>query len=188
MASINDVYNQLVTVNATLSSMNADVNAGTTATKHVQTSVDQLDTDLKAGFAATLGVLNSAATALNAIWTIEYNSAGYLYHLTQQADAMICALEHISQNTCGLLTQATIQTGLQEKIHHDEDALVAMAQSGNPAGALEFERLAKLQKEIHKCCPPDIPPPACTYTPCPKPKPIGETPLPQPPRVPSQPK
>ena len=95
MASINDVYNQLVTVNAALSSLNADVTAGTTATNAVNASVEQLDADLKGGFASTVDSFNTAVTALNSIWAIDYANAQLLYQLTQQANSMICALEHV---------------------------------------------------------------------------------------------
>jgi hypothetical protein len=182
MASINDVFNQLVTVNATLSAIGADVNAGTTATNAVKASVDQLDTDLKAGFAQTASALNNAVALLGAIALIEVEEVKILFHLTQQADTMICSLEHISQNTCAILTQSTIQTKLQTQMSDDLAGLLAVAESAYPAAALERDRLAALQAEVRRCCPPPVDPPACTFEPCPKPRPIGE------PKLPSLPK
>jgi len=179
MASINDVFNQLVTVNATLSAIGTGINAGTTATNSVKASVDQLDTDLKAGFFQTTNALNAAVGALNSIAAIDVEGVKLLFHLTRQTDTMICALEHISQNTCAILTQTTIQTELQKKIRDDADGLLSIAESTYPAAALERGRLAALQAEIWKCCPPEPIPPACTYAPCPKPEPIGEPKLPQ---------
>ena len=178
MASINDVYNQLVTVNATLSSIGADINAGTSATDAVKVSVNQLDNDLNTGFSSTVNALNSVVSALNTLATIDVEGVKLLYYLTQQTDTMICALEHVSQNTCAILTQTTIQTGLQSAIRADADGLLAIAQSAYPAAALERERLLALQAEIWRCCPPVTQPPACTYQPCPKPRPIGEPKLP----------
>ena len=175
MANINDVYNQLVTVNATLSAIGADVNAGTTATNKVKASVDQLDGDLKAGFA-------QANAALGAIEAIEIESVKLLFQLSQQTDTMICALEHISQNTCALLTQSVLQTALQSRMADDLDKLLAIGQSAYPAAALEGERLAAIMAEVHRCCPPELPPPACTYEPCPKPRPAQEPKLPKPPK------
>jgi hypothetical protein len=183
MATINDVFNQLVTVNATLSAIGADVNAGTTATNAVKASVDQLDTDLKAGFAQTANALNNAVALLGAIAAVEVEEVKILFHLSQQTDTMICSLEHISQNTCAILTQSTIQTRLQTKMGDDLGGLLAIAQSAHPAAALERERLAALQVEIRRCCPPPTEPPACTYEPCPKPRPISEPKLPQLPKV-----
>src|SRR5712664_4976233 len=107
MASINDVFNQLVTVNATLSAIGTGINAGTTATNSVKASVDQLDTDLKAGCFQTTNALNAAVGALNSIAAIDVEGVKLLCHITRQTDTMICALEHISQNTCAILTQTT---------------------------------------------------------------------------------
>ena len=90
----------------------------------------------------------------------------------QQTDTMICALEHISQNTCGILTQVTIQTQLQKRIRDDADALRDIAESAYPSVALERQRLAKLRAQVERCCPPEEPRPACTYEPCPQPKPL----------------
>src|SRR5690349_5904180 len=114
MASINDVFNQLQAVNGTLAQIDTDVTAGTSATNQVKTSVDTLDGDVKAGFAAT-------ANALNTIAQIDTEAVKLLFHLTQQADTMICALERISRNTCGILTEVTLQTQLQTRLRDDAD-------------------------------------------------------------------
>jgi hypothetical protein len=159
MASINDVFNQLVNVNGTLGQIHADGIAETNATNQVKASVDHLDVDVKAGFTATVHGLNTIAL-------IDIEAVKLLFHLTQQADAMICALEHISQNTCGILTQATIQTQLQTRLRDDADALRDIAESAYPAAAIERERLAALRAEVERCCPPEQPKPACTYEPC----------------------
>ena len=177
MPSINDVYNQLIAVNGTLGQIHADGIAETGATMQVKTSVDHLDNDVKAGFAATVNALNTIAK-------IDIEAVKLLFHLTQQADTMICALEHISKNTCGILTQATIQTHLQTQIRDDADALRFIAESISPAGALERERLAALRAQVERCCPPPVTPPACSYEPCPHPKSVG---MPDLPRIGDQP-
>jgi hypothetical protein len=179
MASINDVFNQLVAVNATLGQIQAGTLAETNATNQVKASVDSVDGDVKAGFAATINALNTIAQ-------IDIEAVKLLFHLTQQTDTMICALEHISQNTCGILTQVTFQTQLQTRIRDDNDALRDIAEGAYPAGTLERDRLAALREQIERCCPPDKPLPACSYVPCPRPQPVETPNLPkvgsQPPR------
>src|SRR5262245_57281205 len=99
MASISDVVEKLDTVNKTLAfiqSKTADTIAAT----------DSVDADVKVGLAATVD-------SLNKLGQINAASVELLYHLTQQADAIICVLEHISQNTCAILTHFTMQTPLQ---------------------------------------------------------------------------
>jgi hypothetical protein len=179
MASLNDVHAQLITVNATLSTIGANINAGTTATNGVKTAVNQLDTDLKAGFNSTIAVLKQAVDRLTMLVQIDIESAKLLHHLTKQTDTMICALEHISENTCAIHSEAVIQSRLQTEMRDDVDGLLSIASAAYPAAALERDRLAELQAEIQRCCPPEVPPPACTYRPCAKPKAVGEPKLPQ---------
>lgn len=173
MANINDVYNQLVATNGKLDVLHTDINNGTAATNQVKTSVDTLDTDVKAGFAASL-------SALTALQQIDTAAVQLLFHLTQQTDTMICALEHISKNTCAILTQVTIQTQLQTRIRDDADATLEITETANPAAALERLRLAALRAQIEQCCPPAQPEPACTYEPCRRPESVPMPSLPKP--------
>jgi hypothetical protein len=172
MASINDVFNQLQAVNGTLAQIDTDVTAGTSATNQVKTSIDTLDGDVKAGFAATVNALHTIAQ-------IDTEAVKLLFQLTQQADTMICALEHISRNTCGILTEVTLQTQLQTRLRDDADALRDIAESAYPAAALERSRLAALRAEIERCCPPPKPEPACVYEPCERPPPVKKPDLPR---------
>ena len=171
MPNINDVYNQLIAANAALDQIHADIVTEQTATEQVNTSVNQLDTDLNTGFQKTVAGLATIAQ-------IDTEAVKLLYHLTQQADTIICVLEKISQNTCEILNQATIQTALQTRIRDDADAQLAITESVHPEAALDRHRLRKLQEEIEKCCPPETSPPPCTYQPCPHPRPIQEPKLP----------
>jgi hypothetical protein len=172
MASINDVFNELQQVNSNLGLIHADGIAQTNATTQVKTSVDTLDGDVKAGFAATV-------IGLQIIAKIDIEAVKLLFHLTQQADSMICALEHISKNTCGILTQSTIQTKLQTEMRDDLDVMRDVAEATNPGAALDRARLDKLRAQVERCCPPQTPPPACTYAPCLSPKPVGMPDLPR---------
>jgi hypothetical protein len=172
MASINDVFNQLQAVNTTLGQIHADGIAQTNATNTVNASVNTLDGDVKAGFAATV-------QALQTIAQINVESVKLIFHLTKQADAMICSLEQISKNTCGILTQATVQTRLQTAIADDADAVREIAESAHPEAALERQRRAALRAQVERCCPPRDLGPACTYQPCPHPERAPEPKLPR---------
>ena len=161
MASIDDVFHQLQAVNTNLSTLHADGIAETNATNQVKSSVDTVDADVKAGFNATVNGLTTIAL-------IDIEAVKLLFHLTQQTDTVICALENISRNTCAMLTQLTLQTQLQQRMADNLDVVRAMEEAEQPAAALEQQRLAALQAEIERCCPPPQTPPACTYQPCPK--------------------
>jgi hypothetical protein len=82
MPSVNDVYNQLLAVNDNLTNL-------TNAVNNVTTAVNQVNNTLNTGFGelVTLGNYTNQA----------------LYQHDQQNVTIICALEHISKNTCALL-------------------------------------------------------------------------------------
>ena len=181
MASINDVFNELQAVNTNLGNIHADGIAEINATNQVKASVDTLDGDVKAGFAATV-------TGLNTIAKIDIEAVKLLFHLTQQADTMICALEHISKNTCEILTQVTTQTQLQTRIRDDADVLRDIEESEHPEAVLERQRLAALREQIERCCPTEQPGPACSYEPCLSPKLVGMPDLPRIDREPQLPR
>lgn len=173
MASINDVFNELTQVNSNLGLIHADGIAETNAINQVRVSVDQTDTDVKAGFAATVH-------ALGVIAQVEIESAKLLFHLTQQANAMICALEHIAQNTCGIWNESVQQTGLLTRLRDDADALRSIEEHAHPEAVLEMTRLAALRAEVERCCPPPKPPLPCDYKPCAPVRPIEFPNLPKP--------
>lgn len=171
--TVADVFNQLVLVNGKLDQID-------TNTFGQANAINNLDSDVNKGFKATVDALKTIAQ-------IDIEAVKLLFHLTQQADTMICALEHISQNTCGILTQVTIQTQLQTAIRNDADTIRDILEFAHPEGALGRQRLADLQAQIERCCPPEPPKPACTYEPCPKIRPVEMPELPKIPKEPDQP-
>jgi hypothetical protein len=178
MASIDDVFHQLQAVNNALTLLHTDNVAETNAVNQVNTSIGTLTAAVNTGFAQTVNGLTVLAQ-------IEEAMARLLFQLTQQTDTMICALEHISRNTCGILTETTIQTRLETQMAGDLQELEEVTEIAYPAAAVETAKLAKLKAEIERCCPPEVPPPACVYEPCPAPRPI---PMPDLPRIPDRPR
>lgn len=169
--TVSDVFNQLVLANGKLDQINIATLGQANALNQLDSDIKKLDGDVNKGFQTTVDTLKIIAQ-------IDIEAVKLLFHLTQQADTMICALEHISQNTCGILTQVTLQTEIQSGIRHDADALRDIAESAHPETALERQRLAALRAEIERCCPPDKPKPACSYEPCPEPKSVEMPKLP----------
>jgi hypothetical protein len=168
--TVADVFDQLVLVNGKLDQINLSTTGEANA-------INKLDSDVNKGFKTTID-------SLKVIAQFDLEAVKLLFHLTQQVDAMICALEHISKNTCGILTQVTMQTPLQTRIRDDADVLRDIAESAYPQAGLARHRLAELRAEVERCCPPEKPTPACIYEPCPQPKPVQ---LPHLPKIPSDP-
>jgi hypothetical protein len=169
MPSVNDVYNQLLQVNTNLSSLinavnnvQAAVNSATSAINAVQSAVTQVNGTLNNGFDQLVTIGNYTNQAL--------------YQNDQQNVTIICALEHISKNSCALLNESAAQTLLQTAMAADIDGLENLFATVNPGAALEIERLAALKAQVEQCCPPPKPTPPCDYRPCPAPQQIGPPP------------
>jgi len=191
MASATDFLNELKGANSRLDGVNTRLDAITTridgtntrldtvnnkldalkaSTDAVRAAVEQVDKTLQWGFTEliTLGIYTNQALAQNA----------------KQNDTMICILEHISQNTCSLLNESHLQTGLQTNINKNTTLLADLYAATHADAALTRERMEELRKQIEVCCPPRLPEPVCGYVPCDKPDRLGDPPRvdPQPPR------
>jgi hypothetical protein len=139
-------------------------------------SVNDVYNQLLAANTNLTSLINAVNNLTSAVVTIGNYTNQALYLNDQQNVTIICALEHISKNTCALLNESVLQTALQTDMAHDLDGLEQIAATANPAAALEAERLAALKAQIEQCCPPKKPTPPCDYKPCPAPKPIGPPP------------
>lgn len=166
MPSISDVFNQLVEANGTLTELHADVQAGTTATEQVKTSVDQVNTTDQNGFTTLDNDLNELRAG-------QQTTNLLLEHISQQEDTIICILDKIAHMTADIANQEHAQTRLLDDIDDDVDQLVVIEQTANPGAALEYRRSEKLWDRLDECCPPKKRPPDVVYEPCPRPKPIN---------------
>jgi hypothetical protein len=162
MPSLNDFFTELQQVNANLQQLHNDSLAETAATNSVRASVDQVNATLIAGF-------TSVSQGLQVIANLQHLTNRFLFHKIKQEDTIICILEKVSKNTCELVNEATVQTRLQSEIRDADDELRLLFETVNASAALEFQRLKKVQADLEACCPPEIPPPACVYEPCPSP-------------------
>ncbi len=159
---LDGVNGRLDGVNTRLDGVNSRLDGLIASVDAVRNAVDQVNATLKAGFSdlIKLGLYTNLA----------------LYHNDQQNDTMICILEHISKNTCELLNQATIQTGLQKVIQANTTELAQLYEATHAEAALIREREEALRSQIERCCPPPPVKPVCSYEPCKKPDPIPEPP------------
>lgn len=169
MVSINDVFSELQAVNTNLQQLHNDVVAGTAATNAVRASVDQVNGTLVAGFTVM-------TQGFQVLANLEHLTNVILFHIAQQEDTIICDLEKISKNTCELLNEATVQTGLQHNMETAEVELRELYGTGHAEAALGLEQLKKVRADLEACCPPEPTPPACTYEPCPTPPRLRERP------------
>lgn len=138
MATLDDAFNQLVEANSHLTDLHNDVQA------------------VRAAVEAGFDDLGQRVDFTNALLGFEI----------KQNTTIICNLEKISEQTCELVNQATLQTAAQEVIKENTSALKQLYELSNPEAAVEQARLEELRHQIEECCPPPRPEPPCRYEPC----------------------
>src|ERR1041384_1691115 len=106
---LDGVNSRLDGVNSRLDAVEGKLDAITAAGNGVLTAVNQVNTTLQFGFTQLITELNYTNQAL--------------FHNDQQNDTIICILEHISKNTCGILDEEHIQTGLLTDMEEDVDVV-----------------------------------------------------------------
>jgi hypothetical protein len=136
---------------------------------------DQLkqSTQLLTKIAASTQAIGSV---VHSLLTLQQESTNRLTYLTREADTMICALENVSKNTCLTLNESHAQTSLQTELSRDLNALLTVFKLTNAVAAQQYAEFTALKEQIEKCCPPTVPPPFCTYEPCPSPAPVEDGP------------
>ena len=169
MASADDILNALNGANSRLDNIKSAVDNVTVAVNATTTAVNNAATEITSALNAGFAQLASLAQYTNQA----------LFHISQQDDTIICALENISRNTCNLVTQAHIQTLLQQNIAKSTDKLADLYSTVHAEAELQRHRLAELREEVERCCPPPRPEPACTYQPCAAPGQLPPPPSPQ---------
>ena len=170
MASFNDAFNELQAINANLAVLHADNAQILTGQTAIKAAVD-------AGTVATQGVkasVDAGTAVLNALLQGQQLTNKILLHLSAQADTMICELEAIARNTCGIHNEVHVQTGLQKVIAASAVPLLDIAKTVHPGAALDLSRREALKLATDLCCPPPSEPPVCTYKPCPAPPPLRD--------------
>src|SRR2546429_6573462 len=109
MANINDIYDRVGdvvnSVNDSRNVLHADLEGVVAAANSIKGTLDTTNQILSRITQQQDDLIQQSA----------YQSRALL-HIGQQEDTMICILEHISKNTCELLTTAVIQTRLQHQI------------------------------------------------------------------------
>lgn len=167
MPSIQDVADQINTkldqINNNTAATVAVGNGIRNDLAQVNTKLDTLDAHLQAG-------LSGLSNGLFAIWELQKVTNSLLDHNREQNDTIICSLQNANELLCGMTRKLTRQLNLSEQLLKSLKRVEGIAERAEPAAAGDFDRLAKLQDEIHECCPQEKPKPE----PCPEPCPVSE--------------
>jgi hypothetical protein len=142
----------------------------------ISTKLDNLNDAVKAVDADVKVVQQLLTWGFQQLITLGQYTNQALFHNDQQNDTMICQLQQISVNTCGIWNEAHLQTGLQTSINHSAKKLADLFAATHAEAELAREERERLQREIEKCCPPPQPQPVCVEPPCPVPPPFTQQP------------
>jgi hypothetical protein len=157
--TINEVWEQALAINANLGTLHNDAVDLKSCCAEVNQRLDALTDRVGDGF--TLLAQGIAVSIAHQQLTNQL-----LLHQTKQLSTVICALEHISEQTCELLDEADQQTDAQRAIAAAGEALAHMAATANPDAALALDREREQRAALERCCPPEPRKPRCTYRPC----------------------
>ncbi len=172
------------------------LNAINNNTSTIGGKLDTVNTNL-ATIEGKLDTLNASVQAVDAdvqkvqqllLWgfqqliTLGQYTNQALYQNDLQNDTMICLLQQISVDTCGIWNEVHTQTELQEAIKAAIRKLACLYAATHGDAAITLEREQALRLQIEACCPPKPPVPVCVESPCPAPRPFEqEPPVTQPP-------
>lgn len=165
MASINDVFNALNDIKGKLDVLHGDET--TTAGK-----IDTSNTRLSTINTSVNAVGNRLEARLVDIRDRQDDTNAVLLHETRQLETVICALDAISDGVCTLISIATRDSAQLANLVEFGRVTAEIAQTANPAAALELQRRDTAAAAIAACCPPDPEEPACTHERCQDPGPF----------------
>jgi hypothetical protein len=153
---------KLDAVNAELATLDGQLNALNTSIQAVDADVQKVQQLLLWGFEQliTLGKYTNQALLQNDL----------------QNDTMICALQQVAVNTCGIWNEAHIQTDLQKEIKAATRKLAFLFAATHTEALFALEQDEELRKKIEACCPPKPAVPVCAESPCPAPPQFDQQP------------
>lgn len=166
---LEDVKGKLDTTNSDLDDIKGKLDNINNKLDTLNASVKAVDSDVKV-------VQQLLTWGFEQLITLGQYTNQALFHNDQQNDTMICQLQQISVNTCGIWNEAHLQTGLQTSIDHATRKLADLFAATHAEAELAREERRRLQEEIEKCCPPKQPQPVCVEPPCPVPPPFTQQP------------
>jgi hypothetical protein len=159
MASAQDVLNA-INNNTDVTSQKLDA---------VNASVNALDADVKV-------VQQLLLWGFQQLITLGQYTNQALFQNDKQNDTIICSLQQISVNTCGIWNEADVQTELQKRVDAAAQKLAHLYAACHGDAALALHRDQELLRRIEECCPPVKPKPVCVETPCPAPAHLDQQP------------
>lgn len=182
--------NILDAINNTTTAVNSTTAAVDNNTTAIGGKLDTVNTNL-ATIESQLNAINSSIQAVDAdvqkvqqllLWGFEqlitlgkYTNQALLQN-DKQNDTMICILQQVAVNTCGIWNEAHTQTDLQKEIKAATGKLAFLFAATHSDALFALEQDEELRRKIEACCPPKPAAPVCAETPCPAPPQFDQQP------------
>jgi hypothetical protein len=169
MPSAQDILNAITAVGAKLDTVNTNLTTIENKLDTINASVNAVDADVQK--LQQLGLWG-----FGQLITLGQYTNQALFQNDRQNDTMICILQQISLNTCGIWNEAHTQTELEKAISAVTRKLACLYAVTHGDVALVLEREEELRRQIEACCPPKPPEPVCAESPCSTPPPFEQAP------------
>jgi hypothetical protein len=173
---VEDVKGKLDATNNNLNDIKGKIDVTNNDLNDIKGKLDTLDTAIKAVDADVKVVQQLLTWGFQQLITLGQYTNQALFQNDKQNDTMICILQQIAVNTCGIWNEDHMQTGLQTSIKDSTTKLADLFADTHAAAELARQEREHLREEIEKCCPPTQPAPVCVEAPCPAPPPFVQPP------------
>src|SRR5579863_1702582 len=124
MATAGDIYNEIKGAHDELKGVNARLDDVKAKLDAVEGKLDNIESAVNAVQAEIANVNNTLQSGFAQLITLGQYTNLALAQNDKQNDTMICLLQQISQNTCQILNEAHMQTGLQTSMQKSAKEMV----------------------------------------------------------------
>jgi hypothetical protein len=163
MPSLSDIAND---IKATLNNINTNTNQTAITAGQIKANTDAANIKLDTIEGTLVAGFDSVEHGLFALLESSKKANSLLEANSEENKTIICWVTVIADLLCRQLRKMNTQIELQTEMRDSLKVLQAISELANAEAALEAQRVAKLEAEIRRCCPPPEPQPEHCFDPC----------------------
>lgn len=163
MPSLSDIANE---IKASLADIKINTHQTAVTAGQIKANTDAANFKLDAIHATNAAGFDSVEHGIFALLESSKKINSLLEANSEENKAILCWLTAIADLLCRQLRKTNTQIALETEIRDSTRVLQSIAELAHAEEAIEAQRLAKLEAEIRRCCPPKEPEPERCYEPC----------------------
>lgn len=163
MPSLSDIAND---IKATLNDIHTNTQQTATIAGQIKSNTDAANIKLDTIEGTLVAGFDSVEHGLFALLESSKKANSLLEANSEQNKTMICWLTAIADLLCRQLRKMNIEIGLQTEMRDSLQMLQAISELANAEETIEAQRVAKMEAEIRRCCPPKQLEPERCFDPC----------------------